>query len=508
MKQLIPLILLFIASTLCGQETVVDKQAEKAIVLYEEGVYILQNENDKVFDQVLALGKFRGCQRLLDSLKNDHDDLQKNNTARILQIIDFFSTNYNSDSLLRLTRFYPNAEFKADKRYSDQFKILIIKYLDYLKKTKRDDYFKIENLNYTSKANVADSIGFILDFEKYWPFEVLDIDKELEKKEISYRNLPKAEKEELLYYFYDSKLKDLQCQVKIDSLGQTIQYVRQKKDATESELQFSQQQFNQLKKIGIAVIALLLLGGFYGLQKSKQLLKSMNQTVLEEKKRSEELLLNMLPAEVARELKNKAAARAHKYESVSVLFSDFQNFSQIAKNLTPEELVMELDFCFTAFDRIVDKYRLQKIKTIGDAYMCVGGLYTKGTSHVTRMALAALEIQAFLNNLKKRRGAEGKYYFEARIGIHTGPIVAGVVGTKKFAFDIWGDTVNVAQQMEYHSEPGRVNITGETYELIKDKFKCTFRGKAVVKNMKAFDMYFVDGIIEGTDFTVSQQSFV
>ncbi len=130
--------------------------------------------------------------------------------------------------------------------------------------------------------------------------------------------------------------------------------------------------------------------------------------------------------------------------------------------------------------------------------MCVGGLYTKGTSHIKRMTMAALEIQMFLTNLKERRKAEGKHFFEARIGIHTGSIVAGVVGTKKFAFDIWGDSVNVAQQMEYHSEPGKVNISGETFELIKDEFNCTYRRKAIIKNMKAFDMYFVESPIKKT----------
>ena len=179
-----------------------------------------------------------------------------------------------------------------------------------------------------------------------------------------------------------------------------------------------------------------------------------------------------------------------------MLFSDFQNFSKIAKKLTPQELIRELDYCFTAFDQIIDKYRLQKIKTIGDAYMCVGGLYTQGSSHVKRVAFAALEMQQFLQNLKAKRQAEGTHFFEARIGVHTGPVVAGVVGTKKFAFDIWGDTVNVAQQMETHCEVGRVNVSGETYELIKDQFVCSHRGKAVVKNMMEFEMYYVDEVIK------------
>lgn len=496
MKQLILFIFLFAAYSIFGQETSGLTQAERAAALYEAGDILMQEEQANVFNKVLALGKFRGSQRLLDSLGSGHDELQKNNSLQIRNITDFFSKNINSDSLLRLTRFYPDSLFQRDNRYSDRFKKLIPQLLNYRKRKKRDDFFKIKDLNYTSQDGLANSNKFILDFDKYWPFEVFEFEKELQEKESTLNNLPRNLKEEWLYTNYQNELRGIQQLIKIDSLNQTISFVRQKKDAMESASQLSQQRFNKYKKIGISIFILFLLGSLYGLQKSKQMLKSMNQTVLEEKKRSEELLLNMLPAEVARELKNKASSRAYKYDGVSVLFSDFQGFSQIAKKLSPEELVMELDFCFTAFDRIIDKYRLQKIKTIGDAYMCVGGLYTKGNSHVKRMALAALEIQLFLNNLKNKRKADGKHFFEARIGIHTGSIVAGVIGTKKFAFDIWGDTVNVAQQMEFHSEPGKVNISGETYELIKDDFNCTYRSKAIIKNMKAFDMYFVEGLIK------------
>ncbi|MEZ4931277.1 MAG: adenylate/guanylate cyclase domain-containing protein [Saprospiraceae bacterium] len=486
MRQLIIIIFLFAAYSIMGQETNGLTQAERAAALHEAGNVLMQEDYISVFNKVLALGKFRGSQRLLDSLGSGYDELQKNNSLQIQSITDFFSKNTNSDSLLRLTRFYPDSIFQADNRYSDRFKKLIPQLLNYRKRKKRDDFFKVKDLNYIRQGEHRDSNKFILDFDKYWPFEVFEFENELQEKEAALNNLPKKLKEEWLYSNYQNELRGIQQLIKIDSLNQTISFIRQKKDAMESASQLSQERFDKYKKIGISIFILFLLGSLYGLQKSKQMLKSMNQTVLEEKKRSEELLLNMLPAEVARELKNKASSRAHKYDGVSVLFSDFQGFSQIAKKLSPEELVMELDFCFTAFDRIIDKYRLQKIKTIGDAYMCVGGLYTKGNSHVKRMAMAALEIQQFLNNLKSKREANGKHFFEARIGIHTGSIVAGVVGTKKFAFDIWGDTVNVAQQMEFHSEPGKVNISGETYELIKDDFNCTYRSKAIIKNMKAF----------------------
>ena len=243
-------------------------------------------------------------------------------------------------------------------------------------------------------------------------------------------------------------------------------------------------------------MGLLLLIGYWIRKKSVQFVNSKNQLLWEEKKRAEDLLTNILPAEVVRELKTKGAAKAKKKDSVSVLFSDFKNFSQIAENLSPEELVKELDHCFTVFDRIIEKHRLQKIKTIGDAYMCVGGLYTRGGNHLHRMVYAALEIQQFLADRKAKQSKIGAQFFEARIGIHTGPVVAGVIGRKKIAFDVWGNTVNVAQQMEHHSEVGKVNISGEIFELVKNRFNCTPRGKVTAKNKQAYDMYFVDGFIK------------
>ena len=241
-------------------------------------------------------------------------------------------------------------------------------------------------------------------------------------------------------------------------------------------------------------MGLVLLLGYYFRKKNDQLLISKNQSLLEEKKRSEDLLTNMLPAEVVRQLKTKGAAKARKYDSVSVLFTDFKGFSKIAETLSPEELVSELNHCFTVFDRITEKYRLQKIKTIGDAYMCVGGLYTRGGNHVQRMVFAALEVQQFLADRKAQRLAKDLYFFEARIGIHTGPIVAGVIGRKKIAFDVWGNTVNVAQQMEHHSEVGKVNISGETYELVKERFTCLSRGRVTTKNKQDYEMYYVEEI--------------
>ncbi len=215
----------------------------------------------------------------------------------------------------------------------------------------------------------------------------------------------------------------------------------------------------------------------------------------EEKKKSDDLLLNILPAETAEELKANGRALARSYDCVTVLFTDFKDFTQISEHLTPEELVAVIDFYFCAFDRIISKYNIEKIKTIGDAYMCAGGIPNPEANTPTDVVMAGLEILQFVQNLSPDNKQLKKHKFEIRIGIHTGPVVAGIVGTTKFAYDIWGDTVNTAARMESCGEEGKVNISGATYEIIKDDFKCTYRGKVDAKNKGDIDMYFVDAVI-------------
>ncbi|MCL6259022.1 AAA family ATPase [Aquiflexum sp. TKW24L] len=213
-----------------------------------------------------------------------------------------------------------------------------------------------------------------------------------------------------------------------------------------------------------------------------------------EKEKTDELLLNILPMDIARELKEKGTAQAKKYESVSVLFTDFVGFSIIAENMSADELVSEIDYCFKEFDRIIQKYPIEKIKTIGDSYMAVGGLPVTNQTHATDVIHAAIEIRDFIEEHKKKKKAQNKPIFEVRIGVHTGNVVAGIVGLKKFAYDIWGDTVNLASRMESSSEAGKINISGITYELVKNQFVCTYRGKIMAKNKGEVDMYFVEGV--------------
>lgn len=231
---------------------------------------------------------------------------------------------------------------------------------------------------------------------------------------------------------------------------------------------------------GFAIV--LLFAGVFFYQRNK---------INKGKRVSDELLLNILPAEVAEELKAKGSAEAKMIDEVTVLFSDFKGFTQISERLTPAELVAEINACFSAFDLILQRHNVEKIKTIGDAYMAAGGLPIPNQTHAVDVIRAALEMQEFMWDRRQKRESEGLFAFEARIGAHTGPVVAGIVGIKKFAYDIWGDTVNTAQRMESSSEAGKINISGSTYERVKQHFHCTHRGRIEAKGKGEVDMYFV-----------------
>ncbi len=218
------------------------------------------------------------------------------------------------------------------------------------------------------------------------------------------------------------------------------------------------------------------------------------QNLNQERRKSDQLLRNVLPETIAQELKRTERVQPVHYESASVLFTDFVGFTQIAESFTPEELVEELDSCFSQFDQIARKYRLEKIKTIGDAYMAVGGVPHVNQTHAVDCVLAALEIEQLVSGLRKKGMAASRPYWQVRIGIHSGDLVAGVVGREKFAYDVWGDTVNTASRLESSGEAGRVNISGATYELVKEFFDCEFRGKVAAKNKGDIDMYFVKDV--------------
>ncbi|TCK69315.1 class 3 adenylate cyclase [Winogradskyella wandonensis] len=241
-----------------------------------------------------------------------------------------------------------------------------------------------------------------------------------------------------------------------------------------------------------ATLGVLILIGLlaYGLFRRNKFVQATNKIIAAEKERSDHLLLNILPEDTAEELKEKGRVAAKKYDDVTVLFSDFKGFTSYAENLSPEELVQTVDYYFTHFDSIIDKYGLEKIKTIGDAYMAAGGLSFDNVDKAKEMVLAAKEMKDFVTQAKTDTHTSAT--FDIRIGINTGPVVAGVVGTKKFAYDIWGDTVNIAARMESNSESGRINVSEDTYNIIKSDFDCEYRGELEVKNRGIMKMYFVN----------------
>ena len=288
---------------------------------------------------------------------------------------------------------------------------------------------------------------------------------------------------------YNQIIDSIRLQQQELSLQQNDLEIKEK----QAQLELQQSQRNLL--IALAAIVAIVAYSFYSRYKNSKhynkLLETKNEMITQEKKRSEELLLNILPYKVAEELKRNGNAQAREYKTASVLFADFKDFSKISKKLSPEELVQALDQCFKGFDQIITKYNLEKIKTIGDSYMVAGGLPNPDEEHVSRLVQAAFEMQTFLKTIEQDRREKGLPFFEARIGIHTGPLIAGIVGTKKFAYDVWGDTVNVASRMESACEVGKVNISANTFRKIKDEFPTEYRGKVRAKNLGLIDMYYV-----------------
>lgn len=282
-------------------------------------------------------------------------------------------------------------------------------------------------------------------------------------------------------------------------------YEVSKKEA-EVDLLKQQQRTQRIAVIG-TIVALILLGLLaLGLYRRNKFINKTRRIIEKEKNRSELLLLNILPEETAHELKDFGKVRSKRFEAVTVLFTDFKDFTRYSESSRPEELVESIDFYFSSFDDIIDKYGLEKIKTVGDAYMFAGGLPFPSKDHALKVVLAATEIIDFVKWSKKNKESD-HIKFDIRIGINSGPVVAGVVGKKKFAYDIWGDTVNIAARMESNSETGEINISENTHGLIKDFCNCEYRGEIQVKNKGRMKMYYVRSIkpqIDGKRIIQSQ----
>lgn len=350
--------------------------------------------------------------------------------------------------------------------------------------------------------------------------EQLDQKQDIIEAKLSSGNLSNAESNELKLQVaalekekshaeQKLRIQEEKIKIKIEQLKEKdSQLYETTEQLSDSQKENKQQQQLLLLLIGIGVIMLLfvivVIIAVLRIRKANHKLATQNIEILKQAKeiehqkaeverardKSDELLLNILPSAIAEELKEKGFAVPKSYNQVSVLFGDFKGFTNVAEKLTPKEIINELNICFSAFDAICEKHNLERIKTIGDAYMCAGGLPTENDTNPLDAVLAGLEMQEFLKKRKVEKENYGEEYFEMRIGIHTGAVVAGVVGKKKFAYDIWGDTVNLASRLESSGEVGMVNISEVTYQLVKNQIYCAYRGEIPAKNKGNITMYF------------------
>jgi class 3 adenylate cyclase len=356
---------------------------------------------------------------------------------------------------------------------------------------------------YESKGDIAQAIA------KYEEAKVIAQEIEaLYEMKAAYEALAKNYsrsadfKQAYTYLRLSADIKDTLYNAEMDKKlqAQSLSYEIEKKEGQISLLEKDQElrslELKRQKAIrnGTLAAGFLLLVVAAGLFNRYRYTRKVNKIIQAEKDRSETLLLNILPKEVAEELKAKGEAEAKLINHVSVVFTDFKGFTAMSELVSPQQLVHDLHDCFSFFDRLCEQFGLEKIKTIGDAYMAAGGLPVENSTHAVDAIQVALAMRDFIAEGKARKIAAGLPYFEIRIGIHTGPVVAGIVGVKKFQYDIWGDTVNTASRMESSGAVGQVNISEATYVLVKDLpgFRFTPRGKVQAKGKGELEMYFAE----------------
>jgi class 3 adenylate cyclase len=319
--------------------------------------------------------------------------------------------------------------------------------------------------------------------------ELRDLYGDMAKAYSKDRNYSEAFEYQTLYSALNDTLYNIESKKKLNQLQ--FDFELSKKEV-EINLKEARIKSDRQVRLGLTVgIVLILVIAFIIYRNSLQKTR-INKILDKQKDQIEHLLLNILPKEVAYELQTSGISKPRQYNEVSILFTDFKGFTSIADKLSPSELVEDLNECFIEFDSIMEKYNLEKIKTIGDSYMCAGNLPSPDPDHVYKIVKAGLAIQSFMEKHNLRRIDKGLQPWEIRIGVHVGPVVAGVVGKKKYAYDIWGSAVNIASRMESNGTPGKVNVSSDTYELIRQRFDCSYRGKLTAKNLGDLDMYYVE----------------
>ena len=471
------------------------EEYNKSVKYYNEAIDLLRKENDS---SAIATALYNGGDGYVNMKKYDSALIYFNESSLIFKKKNILmGTAYNLGSIGMVYKEKGNYELAKDNLNRS------IAILEELKA-----YPAISEYLITLSDIYADQNDFTTAFR--YAKRSLDLAKLYKlKKEISDTNLKLSELYEksgdqvtsYKYYKdhidYRDSVKNLESVQQIADMRADYEIQKKedeilvlKKEDEIAEIKAKKQKIIKYITFVIAGLILLLAISYF---RRYRLSKKTSLIIEAEKNRSQKLLLNILPKKAASELIHQGKVQAKKFQSVSVMFTDFKNFTKYSENLSPETLVETIGFYFSKFDEIIKKYGLEKIKTIGDSYMCAGGLPLPVEDHAQNMINAAFEIVEFVDKTKKNEKGTEKI-FDIRIGINTGPVVAGVVGSTKFAYDIWGDTVNVASRMESNSEPGKVNISENTYALVKDNFDCEYRGKIKVKNKGMMKMYFVNGI--------------
>lgn len=411
-------------------------------------------------------------------IRKDRSNGHRKAYEYVQQAFDYFSKKGGQSITDFQSRFEAQkAKLEADRKKLERERSSLEKEIKRL--TAEKDNLRSDNKTLTKRQRTLEE-------------EKEEVEKQIEEKDVAIEEVSREREEakrDLLKQ--EKELSKLELQKKALDAENKQHEMELMLAAKEKEQ--SQYLFFFLAGVSVLLILLAITNyfRFLGKKRSNAKLEAQNRIIEEERQRSDELLLNILPASIAQELKETGKATARKFNDTTVLFTDFKNFTSIAERLTPEKLVKEIDDTFRAFDFIISQYPdLEKIKTIGDAYMVAGGLSTRKTVPHD-MVQAAIEMQQYLKEVRLEKIKKNESYFEARIGIHTGAVVAGVVGNKKFAYDIWGDTVNIASRMEANCEVGRVNMSGVTANLVKYKFDCEYRGKVDVKNKGMMDMYYL-----------------
>ncbi|WP_224491184.1 adenylate/guanylate cyclase domain-containing protein [Robertkochia flava] len=367
-----------------------------------------------------------------------------------------------------------------------------VEYYNYLADIAQEEGDLDQALAYSNKAlEITESSNSTSELENLY-LNLFEIERER-------KNYKTALEHFLAYQELKDSLINLPTIQKMYNLSKAYEVSNVQKEADlmakEAEIQELRANRQQTISIIFVVVVVLLSLLLFGLFNRVKYVRKTSRIIEQEKERSDALLKNILPDETANELKANGKVNAKQFDSVTVLFADFCGFTKYSSRMQPQELVERVDFYFSRFDAIMEKYDLEKIKTIGDAYMCAGGLPYPHQDHALRVVLAAFEmidlVQAF-----KKEAPNDPTRFDIRIGINTGPVVAGVVGTKKFVYDIWGDTVNIASRMESNSEAGQINVSEDTYKVIKNTLDCTFRGMVDVKHKGMMKMYFVDPLTQ------------